>query len=74
MGAAGGLIAPHDPQGKRGCPPTGIERMLSVYFLQQWHGLADGVPEDVLYDSHALRTFAWMDPGSEARCPARRGC
>ncbi len=35
------VIEPHYPQGKRGRPPTGIERMLRIYFLQQWYALAD---------------------------------
>jgi transposase, IS5 family len=35
------IIEPFYPQGKRGRPPMGLERMLRVYFLQQWYGLAD---------------------------------
>ena len=27
--------------GKRGRPPIGLERMLRIYFLQQWYALAD---------------------------------
>lgn len=30
------VIAPHYPQGKRGRPPIGRERMLRVHFLRQW--------------------------------------
>ena len=52
------LIEPFYPQGKRGRPPLGVERMLRVYFLQQWYGLADEALEDALYDSQALRAFA----------------
>ena len=33
------IIAPHDPKSERGRPPIGLERMLRVYFLQQWYGL-----------------------------------
>ncbi len=44
------VIEPHYPQGKRGRPPIGLERMLRVYFLQQWYGLADEALEDALYD------------------------
>ena len=29
------IIVPHDPAGKRGRPPLGIERMLRLSFLQQ---------------------------------------
>ena len=45
-----GLIEPFYPQGKRGRPPVGIERMLRIYFLQQWYGLADEALEDAIYD------------------------
>jgi hypothetical protein len=31
------VIEPHYPKGRRGRPPAGLERMLRVYFLQQWH-------------------------------------
>ena len=38
-----GVIEPHYPKsGKRGRPPIGLERMLRMYFVQQWYGLADG--------------------------------
>jgi transposase, IS5 family len=56
-----GLIQPHYPNGRRGRPPIGIERMLRIYFLQQWYTLADEALEDALYDSQALRTFAGID-------------
>jgi IS5 family transposase len=56
------LLEPFYPKGNRGRPPLGVERMLRVYFLQQWYGLADEALEDALYDSQALRAFA----GSEA--------
>ena len=45
------------PDGKRGRPPIGLERMLRLYFLQQWYGLADEALEDAVYDSQALRGF-----------------
>ena len=35
------LIEPFSPQGKRGRPPLGSERMRRVYFLQPWYALAD---------------------------------
>ena len=28
-------------KGERGRPPMGIEKMLRIYFLRQWYGLAD---------------------------------
>src|SRR5450755_4838430 len=55
------VIEPFYPQGKRGRPPIGLERMLRVYFLQQWYGLADEALEDALYDSQALRGFAGIE-------------
>src|SRR5438477_12842428 len=60
------VIVPHYPAGRRGRPPVGIERMLRLYFLQQWYALADEALEDALYDSQALRSFAGIDLGSEA--------
>jgi transposase, IS5 family len=54
-------LRPFYPKGERGRPPTGLERMLRIYFLQQWYGLADEAMEDALYDSQALRDFAGID-------------
>jgi len=59
------VIAPHYPKGERGRPPIGRERMLRVYFLQQWYGLADEALEDALYDSQALQHFARIDLSGE---------
>ena len=59
------VIEPHYPKGKRGRPPIGLERMLRVYFLQQWYGLADEALEDALYDSQALQRFARIDLSAE---------
>jgi IS5 family transposase len=59
------VIEPHYPKGKRGRPPMGVERMLRIYFLQQWYALADEALEDALYDSQALRSFAGIDLGVE---------
>ena len=55
------VIEPFYPKGERGRPPIGLERMLRVYFLQQWYGLADEALEDAIYDSQALRGFARID-------------
>src|SRR5215204_5567458 len=54
-------LRPFYPKGERGRPPIGLERMLRIYFLQQWYTLADEALEDALYDSQALRTFAGID-------------
>lgn len=55
------VIEPFYPKGERGRPPIGLERMLRMYFLQQWYGLADEVLEDAIYDSQAMRGFARID-------------
>jgi IS5 family transposase len=59
------VIKPFYPKGERGRPPVGLERMLRVYFLQQWYGLADEALEDALYDSQALQGFARIDLAAE---------
>jgi len=59
-------IEPHYFKGERGRKPVGIERMLRMYFLQQWYALADEALEDALYDSQALRSFVGIDLGSES--------
>src|SRR5476651_1585705 len=59
-------IEPHYFKGERGRKPIGIERMLRMYFLQQWYALADEALEDALYDSQALRSFAGIDLSVEA--------
>jgi transposase, IS5 family len=59
------LIAPHYPKGKQGRPPVGLERMLRLYFLQQWFNLSDPGLEDALYESPVLRVFAGIDLGRE---------
>jgi IS5 family transposase len=52
------VIEPHYPKGERGRPPLGRERMLRVYCLQPWYGLAAEALEDARYDSQALQPFA----------------
>jgi len=59
------VIEPFYPKGQRGRPPIGLERMLRVYFLQQWYGLADEALEDALYDSQTLQGFARIDLAAE---------
>jgi len=54
-------LRPLYPKGERGRPPIGLERMLRIYFVQQWYGLADEAVEDALYDSQALRAFAGIE-------------
>jgi transposase, IS5 family len=60
------LIEPHYPKGDRGRPPIGIERMLRIYFLQQWFNLSDPQAEDAIYDIAPMRQFVGIDLGREA--------
>jgi IS5 family transposase len=59
------LIEPHYPKAGHGRPPVGVERMLRIYFLQQWFNLSDPGVEDALYDSLAMRGFVGIDLGRE---------
>src|SRR5450756_3191350 len=61
----GGLIEPYYPKAGNGRPPVGVERMLRIYFLQQWFNLSDPAVEEALYDSVVLRQFAGIDLGQE---------
>src|SRR5262249_10999900 len=49
----------------RAGPPIGVERMLRIYFLQQWFNLSDPAVEEALYDSAAMRDFVGIDLGRE---------
>ena len=61
------LIEPAYPRtGRVGRQPIGIERMLRMYLLQQWFGLADEAVEDALYDSQSMREFVGLDLAVEA--------
>lgn len=55
-----------DAAGKRGRPPTPLARILRIYFLQQWYGLADEALEDAIYDSQAMRDFVGIDLSIES--------
>lgn len=59
------VLEPYYPKGKRGRPPIGLERMLRVYFIQQWYGLSDEGVEDAITDSQALRRFVGIDLSRE---------
>jgi IS5 family transposase len=59
------LIAPHYPKAGKGRQPIGLERMLRIYFLQQWFNLSDPAAEDAIYDSESMRRFAGVELGEE---------
>ena len=60
------LLEPHYPKPGNGRPPVGVERMLRIYFLQQWFNLSDPGVEEALYDSSVMRGFVDIDLGCEA--------
>ena len=60
------VIEPYYPQGKRGRPPIGIEKMLRMYLLQIRFNLSDPATEDAIYDSYAMRKFTEIDFMTEA--------
>src|ERR1700678_3559278 len=64
-GKLGVLIEPHYPKAGNGRPPIGLERMLRMYFLQQWFNLSDPAVEEALYDSVVMRGFVGIDLGRE---------
>ena len=57
------LIEPFYPKPGNGRPPVGVERMLRIYFLQQWFNLSGPAVEEALYDSLAMRRFVDIDLG-----------
>ncbi len=59
------LIEPVYPKPGNGRPPVGLERMLRIYFLQQWFNLSDPAVEEALYESVSMRGFAGIDLGRE---------
>src|SRR6201993_3099832 len=64
-GALCGVVEPFYPSRANAPPPVGVERMLRIYFLQQWFNLSDPAVEEALYDSAAMRRFAGIDLGRE---------
>ena len=55
------LIEPHYPKAGSGRPPLPLERMLRIYFMQQWFNLSDPQAEDALYDIEPMRRFAGIE-------------
>ena len=60
-----GLIEPHYPNSGKGRPAHELERMLRIYFLQQWFNLSDPQAEDAIYDSESMRRFARVELGDD---------
>jgi transposase, IS5 family len=59
------LIEPHYPKAGRGRRPLGLEKMLRIYFLQQWFDLSDPAAEDAIYDSESMRRFVGVELGED---------
>ena len=59
------VIAPYYPKGENGRPPAGLERMLRIYFLQQWFNLSDPRAEEALSESVSMCRFVGIDLGRE---------
>ena len=59
------LIEPHYPKAGQGRQPLGLEKMLRIYFLQQWFNLSDPQAEDAIYDSESMRRFARVELGDD---------
>ena len=60
------LIEAHYPKGEGGRPPMPLERMLRIYFMQQWFNLSDPQAEDSLYDIESMRRFAGIELTEDA--------
>lgn len=59
------VVEPHYPKAGQGRPPLGMEKMLRIYFMQQWFNLSDPGMEDALYDMESLRRFAGIELGQD---------
>ena len=59
------LLEPYYHRGKTGRQPHALERMLRIYFLQQWFNLSDPQAEDAIYDSESMRRFARVELGDD---------
>ena len=59
------LIQPYYPKAGQGRQPLGLEKMLRIYFLQQWFNLSDPQAEDAIYDSESMRRFARVELGDD---------
>lgn len=59
------LIEPHYPKAGRGRQPVGLEKLLRIYFLQQWFNLSDPQAEDAIYDSESMRRFVGVELGDD---------
>lgn len=59
------LIEPYYPKAGKGRHPHDMERMLRIYFLQQWFDLSDPQAEDAIYDIEPMRRFVGVTLGED---------
>jgi hypothetical protein len=67
-----GLIEPHSVKPGKGRRPLGLEKMLRIYFLQQWLDLSDPAVEDAIDDSESMRRFVGVGLGEDVVPTSRR--
>jgi hypothetical protein len=69
-----GLIEPHYPKAGNGTQPMPMERMLRIYFMQQWFNLSDPAMEDSPY-ARSRCAASRRSSCRTIRCPmSRRSC
>ena len=59
------VVEPYYPKKGRDRKRLGLEKMLRMYFLQQWFDLSDPMAEDELYDSESMWRFARIELGED---------
>jgi transposase, IS5 family len=59
------VIEPHYPKAGKGRQPLALEKMLRIYFVQQWFDLSDPGAEDAIYDSESIRRFVGVELGED---------
>src|SRR5437868_14555084 len=69
------LIEPVYPKAEGpGRRAIGVDRLLRIYFLQQWFNFSDPAVEEELYDSSSMRMLAWIVLGCEPVRDEARVC
>jgi len=68
------LIEPYYPKAGNGRPPVGVERMLRIYFLQQWFNLSDPAVERGAVRLGADAPASWASIWDVSRCRTKLRC
>lgn len=55
----------HYPKAGRGRQPLGLDKILRVYFVQQWFDLSDPAAEDAICDTESIRRFVGIELGAD---------